>query len=307
MSLTSENSSLTNAIIYNNQAYNNGLQKIAPKFSTVNGPPVTPMLSLKVLNSPLKSNTELESDQPSSSQSIKNPRSSEGYIVISDSELDSNNKNSEKEMRKFKRPRVFENSQTQITTIVTPDGGNLKLKKLPKSLKQQTRKLVEKYKSQKRVEMKLSIAKQHAALALNKNDSPVKIESNMYADNLSLISQAKKNVPTTLLRNKKILSPDLISPESNTPISSSPRESSTCQNAPLVIAPISTNNKTASIVCLSVDSMNEYGDDIELGEIVKIDKIKNSAAFDLINTSDNSPNQNQAARYEINPPNKQPK
>ena len=50
--------------------------------------------------------------------------------------------------------------------------------------------------------------------------------------------------------------------------------------------------------------MNEYGDGIELGEIVKIDKIKNSAAFDLINTSDNSPYQ--AARYEINPPNKQP-
>ena len=60
------------------------------------------------------------------------------------------------------------------------------------------------------------------------------------------------------------------------------------QHQALVVAPIcqkSLDESPTSIVCLAVNSSSDDDNDIELGEVVRIDKIKNAATVEFINST----------------------
>lgn len=296
-------------LIYNNQPYNNRLQ-----LNTIqkHAPSAASLLPRKV--SPQNEKNLYQPDHHQNEIFKKSRVDSGDYIVINDSEtaeppVKVHPMQIKASMSKFKRPRIYESSQENVTTIPTPNGENLKLKRLPNNIKQlqQTRKLIEKYKNQRRMELKLKgMARQYTEEeVINKSEPLVKKEDRIYAHNFNLIKQAKSNIqqkPAQVSRTSHS-SESISSNESNS--SSSSSSGAQQKGKPLVIAPISSNNKklSKSIVCLGVNS-GEYDNDIELGEIVQIEKIKNRAAFDFINSSSNDAvpvtTQNQATRYDLN-------
>lgn len=293
-------------LIYNNQPYNN-----SPQLNTMrkHAPTAASILPRKI--SPQNEKNLYKPDHHQNEIFKKSRANSGDHIVTNDSEtaeppVKVHPIQIKASMSKFKRPRIYESSQENVTTIPTPNGENLKLKRVPNNIKQlqQTRKLIEKYKNQKLKAMARSYTEEE--IILNKSDPLVKKEDRIYADNFNLIKQAKNNIqqqqPAKVSRNNHSAE-SISSNESNS--SSSSNSGSQQKGKPLVIAPISSNNKklSKSIVCLGVNS-GEYDNDIELGEIVHIEKIKNRAAFDFINSPSNDAvpvtTQNQAPRYELN-------
>jgi len=105
--------------------------------------------------------------------------------------------------------------------------------------------------------------------------------------NLNLITQAKQ--ATTTLKHRKRLSTDSTASEASLKVSKLDlidcSQAHQQQHAKMLVAPISNRNSSSSsppmIVCLGVnaDANIDSENEIELGEVVRVDKIKDKVGF----------------------------
>lgn len=198
------------------------------------------------------------------------------FIIISDSELETSKPSDE--------------NADKLCPKTLPKIGFKKLKKFKTNMKPNTATLkqIEKYKKKKRMETKLKRLVSVTDVCMSQQPTPTtNNENENNTRNLNLITQAKqatnrnqfinfnKSELTKLERNRH--SAD--SRETGPTVASSNSRPYSMPNQSLVVAPIFDKQ---SIVCLAVNSNKIYNEgDIELGEVVKIEKIKNSA-FEVI-------------------------